>query len=64
MLFGVVERAPVVRARDEETHDLRVVALEELADGGEVAGGFRHLLVPQLDKAVVHPVFDEGLPVV
>src|SRR5256886_16256320 len=45
-------------------HDFRVVSLEELAYGGEVAGRFRHLFVPQLDEAVVHPVFDEGLPVV
>src|SRR5882757_3999881 len=64
MLLGVVERAPVVRAYDEETHDFRIVAFEQLADDGEVAGRFRHLLVPQLNKAVVHPVFDEGLRVI
>ena len=53
-----------MRTHDEETHDFRIVAFEQLADGGEVAGRFRHLLVPQLNKAVVHPVFDEGLRVI
>src|SRR5216117_4217004 len=64
MFLGVVEGLSVVRTNDEETQNFRIVALEEFADGGEVAGRFRHLLVLQLDKAVVHPVSDEGLRVI
>ena len=63
MRVGVVERAAVVRAQDEEAHHLGVVLLQHLADGEEVAQRLRHLLVVDAHEAVVHPVIDEGVAV-
>jgi hypothetical protein len=57
--IGVVERAAVVRAQYEEAHDLRVVFLEDVAHGKEIAKRLRHLLLLDLDEGVVHPVIHE-----
>jgi hypothetical protein len=52
---AVVQRAAVVRTHDEEAHGLGVVLLQHVADGEEVAQALGHLLVVDVDKAVVHP---------
>ena len=55
MHIAVVQRAAVVAAHDKKAHRLGVVLLEHVADGEEVAQRFGHLLVVDIDKAVVHP---------
>ena len=59
MLVGIIERAAVVRAQDEEAHHLGIVLLQHLADGEEVAERLGHLLVVDAHEAVVHPVVHE-----
>ena len=59
MSVGIVQRAAVVRAQDEEPHHLGVVLLEDVAHGEEVAERFRHLLLVDAHEAVVHPVVHE-----
>ena len=61
MRIAVVQGAAVVRAQDEEAHGLRVVLLQDLADGEEVAQGLGHLLVVHAHEAVVHPVARQSL---
>ena len=58
MRVGVVQRAAVVGAQDEETHDFRVVLFQHFADGEEVAQRFGHFFAVHTDEAVVQPVFD------
>ncbi len=58
--IAVVQVAAVMRAQDEEAHDFRVIHLEHVTDGEEVAERLRHLLVVHAHEAVVHPGVDEG----
>src|SRR5690349_6906302 len=51
----VVDRAAVVRAHNEVAHHLGVVALEDLANGEEVAERLGHLRLVDAHEAVVHP---------
>ena len=51
-----VEGAAVVRAQHEEAQRLAVVALQHVADGEEVAQRLGHLLVVDVEEAVVQPV--------
>ena len=67
MRVGVVQRAAVVGAQDEEAHDFGVVLFQHFADGEEVAQRFGHFFAVHTDEAVVQPVFDvtgNALPVV
>ena len=61
VLLVIVEGAAVVTGEDEIPHLLRPVAVEDLADGEEVAQGLGHLLLVDAHEAVVHPDLDEGL---
>ena len=60
VLVAEIHRAAVVGAQGEEADRLAVVALEHLADGEEVAERLRHLLVVDVEQAVVHPDVGEG----
>ena len=60
-LLREVERAAVVRGQHEVAHGLKVILLADLADGEEVARGLGHLLIVDVDEAVVHPVLGKGL---
>src|SRR5450759_1729661 len=63
MMVGVTERAAIMRAQDEETHHFGIVLGEYLAHGKKIAERFRHLLIVDTHKAVVHPVIDESIAV-
>ncbi len=63
MRIGIIERAAVVRAQDEETQYLRIVFLQHLAYGEEVAQRFGHLLLVHPHETVVHPVVHVGTAV-
>ena len=56
MGVGIIQRAAVMGAQDKETHYLRVILFEHIANREEVAQGLGHLFVINADKAVVHPV--------
>ena len=56
-----IERAAVMRAEHEETDVLRGIFLEDIPDCKEIAGGFRHLLVIDIDESVVQPITGERL---
>ena len=58
---AVVQRAAVVGAHHEEAQRLRVVALEHVADGEEVAQALGHLLVVHAHETVVHPELRQKL---
>jgi hypothetical protein len=55
-----VERAAVVRAQHEEAHRLAVELLQHVGDGEEVAQALGHLLVVDVQEAVVHPGLHKG----
>ena len=55
MHIAVIQRATVVGAHDEKTQLLRLVFLQHIAHGEEIAQRLRHLFVVNIDKPVVHP---------
>src|SRR5207237_1596964 len=56
-----LQRLAVVGVEDQQPQGARVVALEHLAERGEVAQRLRHLLTTDLDHAVVDPCAREQL---
>jgi hypothetical protein len=52
-----------VRAQHEEAQRLAVVGLQHVGDGEEVAQRLGHLLVVDVEEAVVHPHVDEAVAV-
>ncbi len=60
---GVVERAAVVRAQHEQAQALAVGGGQHVAQREEVAQRLRHLLVVDVEEAVVHPQPGKGLAV-
>ena len=50
-----------MRREHEQAHGLQVKLSGDIAHGEEIALGFGHLLVVDVDKAVVHPVAHVGL---
>ncbi len=60
ILIREVDGGTVVGGEDEEAQHFGVVSLENVANGEEVAEGLAHLLMIDIDKAVVQPVLDKG----
>ena len=61
VLVGKIDRGTIMGSQDKKAHDLRIVALQNIANGKEVTQGLAHLLLVDIDKAVVQPVLDERL---
>ena len=59
---GVLKRAPVVPAEEEDEDGLAPPSVERLAKRDDIADGLRHLLGAELDHAVVHPGAGERAP--
>src|SRR5580704_2402132 len=63
LLERVIDRPAVVAREEEEAQHLRMAQrLQHFAQREEVAERFRHLLVVNVDEAVVHPQVDELVP--
>ena len=57
---GEIDRASVVGHQHEHADDFQIVLLGDVPDGEEVALGFGHFFVVDVDVAVVDPVVGEG----
>ncbi len=61
--FRKVDWLAVVLSRKEETKHLPIKSFKGIVYGDKVAQGLRHLDIVDIDKAIVHPVVSEVLPV-
>ena len=60
--LGVLDRAPVVGAHEEDEDGLAAPAVESVPEWHDIAEGLRHLLGAHLDDAVVQPPAGELPP--
>ena len=56
MHIRIIERTPVVTSNNKEAQSLGVAVLQHFADGEKITQTFGHLLVVDVDKAIVHPI--------
>ena len=61
MHIAVVEGAAVVRPHDEKPDGFRIELLQHIANQEKVAQALGHLLVVDVDEAVVHPAVGQRL---
>src|SRR6266850_2511610 len=61
-VVGVLKRAPVMPAEEEDEDGLAPPSIERLAERDNIADGLRHLLGAELDHPVVHPGAGERAP--
>ena len=61
MNVAVIDRAAVVGAHEEKAQRFGIDLFQHIADGEEVAQRLRHLLVVDIQEAVVHPVTGQRL---
>ena len=62
MRIRIIERTPVMCADNEKTQDFRIIILQDITDGEEIAQRLGHLHIVHADKTIMHPVIDKRLP--
>ncbi len=59
-VFAVIDGRTVMLGQKEHADHFRAVVGQHLLDHGEVTQGLGHLLIVNVHKSVVYPVFDKG----